>query len=137
MQDDCVVLICMILQDATHVMVDRAAQLESDLEQTALMLCEEMAAASSREQLLQQSRQQCAHQQNLNFRAMTEVANLRWQLQMQHQVLAMSKAELCKTRVRRDATCVHRECVCLLDLKFKRMHHSLALDKAIDIDGFL
>lgn len=117
MQDDCVVLMCMILQDATHVMVDRAAQLESDLEQTALMLCQEMAAANSREQLLQQSRQQCAHQQSLNHRAMTEVANLRWQLQMQHQVLAMSQAELCKTGVRLGATCVHRECVRLLDLK--------------------
>lgn len=84
------------------MMTDRAAQLELDLEATAMLLCKEMATASDRERLLHTTRQHCEGQQDLCFRALSENANLRWRLQQQQQQLAASQQELDQTKVWND-----------------------------------
>ncbi|KAL3156236.1 hypothetical protein ABBQ32_012513 [Trebouxia sp. C0010 RCD-2024] len=81
-------------QDATHIMVQRAAQLEIDFDQTAAMLCDEMAQRSERQTAVNKFQELYALEQKRCMMTMAALSGTKFQLYVQHQELHQSRDQL-------------------------------------------
>ena len=87
------------MQDASHVMVQRAAQVEIDLDQTAAMLCDEMQQSAKRNAVLQQLTAHLAWERENGRLATAAVCILDAELQQKARDLEAVKHELFITKV--------------------------------------
>ena len=87
------------VQEASHVMVQRAAQLEIDLDQTAAMLCHELEDAAERNTAMQQLNGHLAWERENSCMAMTGVSILYAELQQKACNLKTLQHELFITKV--------------------------------------
>ena len=87
------------MQDGTHVMVQRAAQLEIDLDQTAAMLCDELDHSAERDATIAKLEAHKYFEQEHNRMAMATVSSLSYQLCAKDQALQSSNQQLGVTLV--------------------------------------
>ncbi|KAL0029031.1 hypothetical protein WJX77_000568 [Trebouxia sp. C0004] len=76
-----------LYQDATHVIVQRSFQMEIDLDQTAVLLCQEMQAGAHRDVSICQLEACFAWEQEHRILAMAAIATLTAQLRLKDQEL--------------------------------------------------
>lgn len=88
------------VQDATHVMVQRAAQLEVDFDQTAAMLCEEMTQRAECQTAVNKFQELYALEQKRCMMTMAALSGTKFQLYVQHQELHQSRDQLSAALVR-------------------------------------
>lgn len=89
-----------LYQDASHVMVQRAAQVEIDLDQTAAMLCDEMQQTAKRNAVLQQLTAHLVWERENGRLATAAVCILDAELQQKARDLEAVKHELFITQAR-------------------------------------
>lgn len=75
-------------------MVQRAAQLEIDFDQTAAMLCDEMAQRSERQTAVNKFQELYALEQKRCMMTMAALSGTKFQLYVQHQELHQSRDQL-------------------------------------------
>ncbi|KAL0040187.1 hypothetical protein WJX79_010596 [Trebouxia sp. C0005] len=88
-----------LYQDATHVIVQRAIQMEIDLDQTGILLCEEMQAGAERDAAICQLQACLAWAQEQRILAMASMSTLTAQLRLKDQQLSAQADEHSKTKV--------------------------------------
>lgn len=76
-----------LYQDATHVIVQRSSQMEIDLDQTAMLLCQEMQAEADRSMIVCQLQSCLAWEQEHRILAMAAMSTLIAQLRLKDQEL--------------------------------------------------
>ena len=86
------------LQDATHVMVQRSLQMESDLDETAALLCQEMQDTADRDVTIRQLQAQIATERKHHLLAMAAVSSLSVQVQMRDQELGAAADQRAKIK---------------------------------------
>ena len=87
------------LQDATHVLVQRSAQTEIDLDLTAVMLCDEMTQGAANRAAMLKLQEMYALEQKHCKMAMTVTSGLNLQLCIRDQELRQSNEQLLATLV--------------------------------------
>ena len=87
------------MQDASHVIVQRASQVEVDLDQAAAMLCHEMQEGCERQAAIGQLAEQLVMQKKHSCMAMTAVSVLGAQLQQKASDLYIVNQELILMKV--------------------------------------
>ena len=75
------------LQDASHIMVQKSAQMEIDLDQTAALLCQEMQDTADRDAAMCQLKAQLAWERDQRIMAMAAIFTLNAQLQLKNHEL--------------------------------------------------
>lgn len=83
-----------LYQDATHIMVQRAAQLEFDLDQTAAMLCNEMAQGLESQNAIARLQELSAYEQGQRQAAMAVASSYRYKLYIKNQELHHANEQL-------------------------------------------
>ena len=97
-QFSCYILQVPGLQDATHVMVQRAAQLETDLDDTAAMLCDETTQGAVNNDAILKLQELCALEQKHCEMAMAAMSGLNLQLCTRDQELRHCNEQLMELR---------------------------------------
>jgi len=87
------------LQDASHVIVQRSFQMEIDLDQTAVLLCQEMQEGADRNVTICQLQARLAWEQEHRILAMAAMSTLTAQVQLKDQELLAQADEHSKTKV--------------------------------------
>lgn len=88
------------LQDATHIMIQRAAQVEVDLDHTAAMLCDEMTQGAANSAAMLKVQGLYALEQKHFRMAMAALSDSNLHLCIRHQELRQSNEQLLAALVR-------------------------------------
>jgi hypothetical protein len=88
-----------MLQDATHIVVQRSIQLELELHSVRNSLCLEISDAANRELLLHRAQSQLEMEREFGMKAMAEAVSLLTKVQHLGQELVITRNELSKTKV--------------------------------------
>lgn len=83
-----------LYQDATHIMVQRAAQLEVDFDQTAAMLCDEMIQRADCQAAVKRFQELYALEQKHCTMTRAALSGTKFQLYVQHQELHQTRDQL-------------------------------------------
>ena len=92
--DLCILKWLSAVQDATHILVQRAAQLEFDLDQTAAMLCNEMAQGLESQNAIARLQELSAYEQGQRQAAMAVASSYRYKLYIKKQELHHANEQL-------------------------------------------
>ena len=88
-----------MLQDATHIVVQRSIQLELELHSVQNLLCLEMSDAANRDLLLHRAQSQLEMEREFGMKAMAEAVSLLTKVQHLGQELVITRNEVSKTKV--------------------------------------
>ena len=88
-----------MLQDATHVFVQRSVQLELELRSVRNSLCLEMSDAANRDLLLHRAQSQLEMEREFGMKAMAEAISLLTKVQHLGQELVIIRSELSTIKV--------------------------------------
>ena len=88
-----------VLQEVSHIIIQRSAGLDVDLDQVATMLCQELQDAAGRDALLSRLQTSVALERDLGNIAIAEVSMLNFQLQERTRELEAVNVKLCQTKV--------------------------------------